>query len=233
MKDAFNQQLGWLDNTLQPQTEDSWFNYQNAQQDNGSRIAGLYDPSGIQQANEGFDNGVNQYEQRASDMYNNAGYSPEEVQGMRQATQAGIQGATAQADNQVKLQQQRTGNSAGVNGALQGLARQKGQMLSAGLGGLEQGIGDKRVEGQQAALTASQFPQMARLQRMQGERDTVGLGQTQATQGLQGYNTGVSGQLGAVGQRSGNIASNPSFMKQLGSGLASGIAGGLTSFIGG
>lgn len=228
MKDAFNQQLGFLDNTVQPQTQHSWDEFNAQNQGTYNNIAGLYSPQSIASANQGFDQGIDTYEQRANDMYNNAGYSPEEIQGQRTATEAGFAAPVADATNQMKLNQQRTGNSAGTNSNIAALARQKGQLISAGLGGLEQGIGQQRIQGQQAALTASQFPQQARLQRMQTEQATAGLGLQSASQNQSAYGTGVSGQLANAGIRSGNINSNPGFMQQLGGAVATGIGKGLT-----
>jgi len=134
----------------------------------------------------------------------------------------------------VKLQQQRTGNSAGVNASIGGLAREKGRMISAGLGGLEKGFGDARISGQQQALSLSQFPQMARLQRMQGERDTASLGLQSSGQQGQAYQGGLTGQLGATQLRAANIANNPGFLKTLGNATAStlgnAIGGGFGTF---
>lgn len=220
MQDAFNQQLGWLDNTLQPQTQQAWYNFLNQNKDVANRLSGLYSPSSVQSANEGFDQGLGTYDARASQMFDNAGYSPEEKQGQKVATASGFAAPYAAAANQMKLQQQRTGNSAGVNASIAGMGREKGRMVSAGLGGLEKGFGDARMQGQQQALSLSQFPQMARLQRMQGERDTAGLGLQTAGQQSGAYGTGIQGQLGSTGIRAANIANNPGFLKTLGQGLA-------------
>jgi hypothetical protein len=220
MQDAFNQQLGWLDNTMQPQTQQAWYNYLQQNQNVANQLSGLSSPSSVASANQGFDSGVADYEKKAGDMYTNAGYTPQEQQGQRVATAAGFAAPYAQAANQMKLQQQRTGNSAGVNASIGGMAREKGRMVSAGLGGLEKGFGDARIQGQQQAMSLSQFPQMARLQRMQTEQQTAGLGLQAAGQNQSAYGTGIQGQLGATGIRSSNINANPGFLKTLGQGLA-------------
>ncbi len=232
MQDAFNQQLGWLDNTLQPQTQEAWYNFLNQNKDVANRLSGLYSPSSVQSANQGFDAGVAQYDQNAQNLFNNAGYTPEEKQGQRVATAAGFAAPYASAANEMKLQQQRTGNSAGVNASIGGLAREKGRMISAGLGGLEKGFGDARQSGQQQALSLSQFPQMARLQRMQTEQATTGLGIQNAGQQQSAYGTGIQGQLGSTGIRASNISNNPGFLKTLGQGLAGSLGNIGLSFAG-
>lgn len=219
---AFDKQLSLLDN-LAPNTQLDWDKFAYTNSDLANRIAGLFNPESNAQANQGFDQGLNTYDQRASQMFDNPGYTDQEKQGQRLATQIGFEAPFASAANDVKLNQQRTGNSAGVNGAIQGLARQRGQMISAGLGGLEKGFGDARMQGQKDALSLSQFPQQARLQRMQGERDTAGLEQNNANAYAQLYGTGISGQLGAAGMRNSSIASDPSFLKTLGQGIAGGL----------
>ncbi len=234
MQDAFNQQLSFLDYTNQPNTQTAWENFLKQNQGVASQLSGLSSPSSVASANQGFDNGVAQYEQNAQNMFNNPGYTPEEKQGQRVATAAGFAAPYASAANEMKLHQQRTGNSAGVNASIGGLAREKGRMISAGLGGLEKGFGDARQSGQQQALSLSQFPQMARLQRMQGERDTASLGLQSAGQQGQAYQGGLTGQLGAAQIRAGNIANNPGFLKTLGNATASAlgntIGGGFGAF---
>lgn len=224
MTNAYNKQLSQLDYTLFPNAQDAWDKFKQQQGMNGVNIAGLNDT----QSGKDFDSGLATYDTRVNDMYNNAGYSADEKAGINNSTTAGFAAPYAAGANDVKLQQARTGNSAGVNGSIAGLARDRGRMISAGLAGNQKAFGDARIAGQNQAMSLSQFPQLARLQRMQGERDTAGLGLQQSQQNLSAYQGATSAQLGAAGIRGANIANNPSFLSQ----LSGGIAGSLGKLVG-
>jgi hypothetical protein len=228
MKDALNSELGYFDNTTQPQAAQAYGNYNDQFGANSAQIAGLFDPnSAYGQVGSAFDKGLDTYDSRINDMYTNAGYTPEEKQGQRTATEAGFAAPYAAANDAMKLNQVRTGQSAGVANNMAKLARDRGQMISAGLGGLEKGFGDARIQGQQSAMNLSQFPQQARLQRMSGMQGAIGVGQNQANQALGAYQAGLGGLTSATGIRAANVANNPSFLKQLGSSVAGGIGGAI------
>ncbi|MGH9541496.1 MAG: hypothetical protein ACRD2H_06405 [Terriglobales bacterium] len=85
--------------------------------------------------------------------YQNPGYTPSEQQAIRQAASGALAGAMGAARARLLGQAARTGNAAGIIPAEEELARQQGQLNSQDLGALEQGFGNARMAGQQAAMS--------------------------------------------------------------------------------
>src|SRR6266850_171899 len=256
-------QLAGFQGSITPQTQEAYGGLQNSIGTLNKNIAGLLSPEAYANANQNLDTGLSQYDQQAQEaisrggqLYDTAGglmgkaaglpqgYTPEEKQGMNVATAAGFAAPYAAASGQAQQQALRTGQTGGVSPAIAGLARERGRMISAGLGGLQQQFGQARIagqqfnteaeqkaaglqqsaaEGQRSALQLSQFPQMARLQRMQQERESVALGAIPIQANQQTYQTGVAGQENALGIRE-QEAARPSFLSQLALSAAGGAA---------
>lgn len=224
---AWNKNLSQLDSTLFPQTQQAYNQWQYMLPQVYQNIAGL-----PERALGGFDEGLNTYTDRANQMFTNAGFSPQEKVGMQRAMEAGFAAPTKAAADQIKMQATRTGQATGAYPAVAQLGRERGRMISAGLGGLQQTFGEARIQGQQNAMSLSQFPQLAKLQRMSAENQALQSGLQASAQAQRGYEFGTTSQLGAAGaraQKMGLEAQN-SFGNAFKNSLASSLGSNIGSF---
>lgn len=138
--------------------------------------------------------------------YQQAGYTPQEQQAIRQATSGALAGAMGAARTRLLNQAARSGNAAGVIPAEEELGRQQGQLNAQALGGLEQQFGQARIAGQRSALSGLEGLYSASNQPL-----AIGMG-TQAN---------------LIGDQA-RLAAQPSFWSQVAGRTLSGLAGLLT-----
>lgn len=159
--------------------------------------------------------GITDYSNMVKDQYAHPGYSDAEQAGMRNATGAPIASSFAAAQAAAKRSGVMTGTPTGTAGASSGdFARQRAQMMSTALGGLQKSFGDARIQGQQFATQAqAQVPQMNQNYLAQFQYP-MNFAQGQ-------YNQNMSNKISNTGQgiqqygQMGQLAAQPGLLKKM------------------
>jgi len=203
-------------------------------QNYSSLLANLYNPGSVNVAGQKVQDQLDTYNQRTSDMYNNAGYTDAEKNSMRYATDAGIAGAYGGAQQDMEGRAERTNSPAGLSAAEGNLARAKASDTTANRANLEGAFGQARIQGQQNAMQLAQFAPQAQQSYMQGERGAQAGYQFAPSVGTDLYKTNTGATTTLMGNESqatsqyGNQLTQPGFWSRLVTAGVQGASGAVT-----
>lgn len=220
---AQNQRLNAQGGVLDQRAGEQYGQGQQAMGEYTRQIQAVTDPTAAARMRTGFENSLDMTRGMINGIAMNPGYSQGEQQGMKIAATNPISAAYSAAAGQTQNRVAATGNSAGFNPAIAGLARARGMDLATSLSQNAQKVGDARRQDTQFATNASlQVPGM--YQNQQGlETANTSLFQFPANSAFANYGTIGQQQATNTGEQAANTAAQtaqanrPGFWSKFGS----------------